>query len=423
MNRCGQRRKEWPGAAAFLPGDCDVLGMKMKLFLPGMAAVVGFAAVTLAADPTRPAGSSAQAAATADVGVGSPDGITMSGGETFVTRNGQTEKLTHDLKLPSGIIVRPDGTVLTLEQTQVALAAGEMLTLDGKLTAVPRSQPSNPAASANPAQGQAAAFAAPASAPSPTAQSPAANGSTSGVNDSPAAGTAPAVTTTGSTNVVIADGASANSRAGLGGSVFLRGDGTPFMGVVTSPGVITTSDGTTVPIDSSIRAVSFGPAGSPPFVGQLNANGTIQASNGSIIFPDGSVRGANGQMLSGSMTGRGVAVSPALLNAAGAAAANGSPNQPGATSQTAAGRQLPRRPATAPATPQPTGTPGIGTPPQQANGTGATATGNFSKGNTVTGHNPTGVRSQSNNGNPGGAVTNGGTGAGGGAPAGGAGGR
>ena len=380
------------------------------------------------------------------VGIARRDGVTVSGAEAYVTRNGVTEKLVKELQLPSGIIVSPDGTVLFANQTKSALQADQLLTFDGHIINVPRDPNVNPA----PVVHQSA---------SPAPQAPA------GV------------------------GAGANRT-----SVFLGSDGKPFTGTVTSPGAITRSDGTVVPIDGSIQSVIISTDGTSS-TGRLNPNGTVQTSNGTIVFPDGSIRDPRGTLLSPATAHGGAAVAPAMLNPQG----NSNNVQPGGVNQQntnppgttqsgfaspqAGGSQQFTSPQQGTTNPQPGITqPGAvqSTPNQQqfvtpqgavppAGNTGqrnfdipqgAPPQGNATPGNIVTpqGTSPQGTttqqpgagnqfraaspnfttgqqpprqpgntapRTQGNtpatNGNAGGAVTNGGTGAGGGAPAGGAG--
>jgi hypothetical protein len=76
-------------------------------------------------------------AATADVGISSRDGITFSGGDVLVTRNGVTEKLTKELGLPNGLRVQPDGTILTADGGKLTLRPTQILTFEGKLINAP----------------------------------------------------------------------------------------------------------------------------------------------------------------------------------------------------------------------------------------------------------------------------------------------
>lgn len=72
-----------------------------------------------------------------DVGVSSRDGVTMSGADVLVTRNGVTEKLTKELELPGGLRVLPDGTVVTAEGGKITLRPTQVLTFQGKFLNAP----------------------------------------------------------------------------------------------------------------------------------------------------------------------------------------------------------------------------------------------------------------------------------------------
>src|SRR5262245_39804101 len=60
------------------------------------------------------------------VGVAGKDGVTVSGGEAYVTRNGATEKLSKDLILPSGVIAQPDGTIILKDGTKATLKSSQL---------------------------------------------------------------------------------------------------------------------------------------------------------------------------------------------------------------------------------------------------------------------------------------------------------
>jgi hypothetical protein len=93
---------------------------------------------------------------TRESGVSARDGITVSGADVFITRNGVTEKVLVDTKLPNGVVVSPNGSVLLRNGTRVTLRAEQILDLDGVLHEAPIAP--NPAAasgvspSANPPQ-------------------------------------------------------------------------------------------------------------------------------------------------------------------------------------------------------------------------------------------------------------------------------
>ncbi len=71
---------------------------------------------------------------TGAVGISSREGLTMSGAEVLITRNGVTEKLAGELALSNGLRVRPNGTILTADGGTLTLRPGQVLTFDGKFT-------------------------------------------------------------------------------------------------------------------------------------------------------------------------------------------------------------------------------------------------------------------------------------------------
>jgi hypothetical protein len=70
-------------------------------------------------------------------GVSARDGVTVSGGDAFITRNGTTEKIVGDLRLANGVIVHPDGTVLLANGRKITLRAEQLLDLHGRLHEAP----------------------------------------------------------------------------------------------------------------------------------------------------------------------------------------------------------------------------------------------------------------------------------------------
>jgi hypothetical protein len=72
-----------------------------------------------------------------DVGISSQDGITLSGTEIMVTRNGVTEKLTKEIKLENGTRILPNGSVISSSGTSVPLRPSQVLTFDGKVINAP----------------------------------------------------------------------------------------------------------------------------------------------------------------------------------------------------------------------------------------------------------------------------------------------
>lgn len=206
------------------------------------------------------------------VGVATLDGVTVSGGEAFVTRNGTTEKLVKDLRLPSGVTVQPDGTMIFADKskTKATLKSTQLLTLDGKIVELPPNPTENPG-------------------------DPRGNGTETRV--------APPATPSGVTSGAATGSGGANSgrltrnEGGGSGTVFLGNNGVPFMGTINPNGTVVLPDGTIRNIDGSFRAVTFG-FGGTPMLGTLNANGTITRTDGATVALDGSVRAADGTIIS-----------------------------------------------------------------------------------------------------------------------------
>jgi len=105
--------------------------------------------------PPGAAASAASAdAAKHDVGISSRDGITVSATDVFITRNGVTDKITADRKLPNGVIAKPDGTVVLADGQHITLRVDQVLDLDGVLHNAPvRPSPPGPSPSSSTTQG------------------------------------------------------------------------------------------------------------------------------------------------------------------------------------------------------------------------------------------------------------------------------
>ena len=67
------------------------------------------------------------------VGLPTHDGIRMSGRGALMTRNGVTERITADVRLPNGVTAQPDGTIIMSNGNKVALRADQVLDLSGIL--------------------------------------------------------------------------------------------------------------------------------------------------------------------------------------------------------------------------------------------------------------------------------------------------
>jgi len=68
-----------------------------------------------------------------EVGISSRDGISVSGGETFVTRNGVTKKNTSEFKFENGMKIFPDGTVLKPGGSKFTLREDQVMGFDGEI--------------------------------------------------------------------------------------------------------------------------------------------------------------------------------------------------------------------------------------------------------------------------------------------------
>lgn len=79
-----------------------------------------------------------------EIGISSRDGISISGAEAMLTRNGVTEKLTKELTLPDGTRVLPNGTVRTPGGAEFALRSSQVLGFDGKLIEAPVASSATP---------------------------------------------------------------------------------------------------------------------------------------------------------------------------------------------------------------------------------------------------------------------------------------
>ncbi|EDY19087.1 hypothetical protein CfE428DRAFT_3264 [Chthoniobacter flavus Ellin428] len=233
--------------------------MKANFLLCGLACALSVASIGSAEDVTR---NPAAAGSKVEVGVARRDGITVSGGEAYVTRNGVTKKLVKDLKLPSGVTIQTDGDIVLATGGHASLQADQLLTLDGRITDIPKDPNVNPAP--------------------------------------PVTSTATATTAAPATaNATTPGNASANTGLPVNGGyhgTFIGSDGVPFVGTITAPGVITKENGTTIPIDGSIQALNPG-ASKVPTEKQLNPNGIVATPAGTLIFPDGSVRTKDGTII------------------------------------------------------------------------------------------------------------------------------
>jgi hypothetical protein len=59
------------------------------------------------------------------------DGVTVSAGQAFITRNGRTEKVMEDVRLANGAVVKPNGTVVLSNGNTLSLRAEQFMDLSG----------------------------------------------------------------------------------------------------------------------------------------------------------------------------------------------------------------------------------------------------------------------------------------------------
>jgi hypothetical protein len=67
------------------------------------------------------------------VGISSHDGISVSGADTLITRNGVTEKVSKQFQLSGGIVVKPDGSFVGKDGKSLILRENQVLGFDGVL--------------------------------------------------------------------------------------------------------------------------------------------------------------------------------------------------------------------------------------------------------------------------------------------------
>jgi len=97
--------------------------------------------------PTRPEVSRADKK---EIGLSGKDGITVSGADVLITRNGITDKVTSEMKMPNGAIVKPNGNVVLANGKTIMLRADQLLDLNGVLRESPAEpNPAGPAPSSS----------------------------------------------------------------------------------------------------------------------------------------------------------------------------------------------------------------------------------------------------------------------------------
>ena len=90
---------------------------------------------------TRTPALPANSVAKLESGISNRDGVTISGTDVFITRNGVTDKVIADVRLPNGVIAKPDGTVVLGDGKKVTLRSDQVLGLDGVLRDAPVAPP------------------------------------------------------------------------------------------------------------------------------------------------------------------------------------------------------------------------------------------------------------------------------------------
>jgi len=81
-----------------------------------------------------------------EVGISAIDGITVSGADAIITRNGVSERLSKSFDLSDGSKVRPDGTITRPDGSEITLRGSQVLSFDGILRDVPPNPNTNPGA-------------------------------------------------------------------------------------------------------------------------------------------------------------------------------------------------------------------------------------------------------------------------------------
>ncbi len=275
--------------------------MKNLSFICALPAAACLLCSAFAAEPPATANPAA-AGDGVQVGVAKRDGITVSGREAYITRNGATERLSKELALPSGVTMRPDGRMILPDNSEAILKADQLLTLEGKVMNLPSNEGVNANASGTTAgQGGTNASAGGGSTANGPSNQPNQRG-TGGSQNMPA-------NQNGTGGIIgVSDGGfttptgnpfPGNSlpNGNQNQRVFVGSDGVPFMGSFASDGSIVTQDGRTVANDGSVRSVNFDRNGNPT-AGTINRDGSSTQPDGSTISRDGTVRSADGRVIS-----------------------------------------------------------------------------------------------------------------------------
>jgi hypothetical protein len=136
------------GTVTLLNGDKSVLQENRLLTFDGQFVPLPLAMEAAAGTiPTVPDVSRAEKK---EVGLSSKDGITVSGTDVLITRNGVTDKVTKDMKMPNGALVRSDGRITLANGQHITLRPDQLLDLNGVLRESPvLPNPAGPAPSSS----------------------------------------------------------------------------------------------------------------------------------------------------------------------------------------------------------------------------------------------------------------------------------
>jgi hypothetical protein len=123
------------GTVTLLDGKPSVLQENRLLTFDGD--FVALPAVMEAEAGTTPSIPDVSRAERKEIGLSAKDGITVSGTDVLITRNGVTDKITKDLKMPNGALVSADGRVTLANGHHIVLRPDQLLDLNGELRESP----------------------------------------------------------------------------------------------------------------------------------------------------------------------------------------------------------------------------------------------------------------------------------------------
>jgi hypothetical protein len=124
-----------PDGTVFLAnGDKQVLRNNQILTMQG---VIEDTPLTQDGTAPMPSGGSPAAGVRPGVAAGVVDGVTISGQQAYLTRNGVTQPIRDDVRLESGVRIQSDGTVTLANGTRISLKPDQLLKLDGSVESIP----------------------------------------------------------------------------------------------------------------------------------------------------------------------------------------------------------------------------------------------------------------------------------------------